>query len=62
MKIGDRTYEVTAERQQVGLQVKVWGIAVASETATPAEARELGRLLLAAADVAEGKPVGQTVT
>jgi|GEM_PF-5978969 hypothetical protein len=56
MKIGNRTYEVQpdAARQEVRMDVKVWGVAMASEVAKPNEARELARLLLAAADAAEG--------
>lgn len=56
MKINGRDYIVQrslAEQGTVYLEVRAWGIAVASEKIQPREARQLARLLDLAADQAE---------
>jgi hypothetical protein len=61
MKIGDREFLLTpvaggtACPPAVVLTVRQWGLALATETITPTQARELAQLLQHAADAAEGK-------
>lgn len=61
MRIAGRDYLVQPvpahdnSRAAVQLQVKVYGLCLASEICTPGEARELARLLDTAADQAEGR-------
>lgn len=56
MKIGDKDYQVRPDpaTQMLKMEVKVWGIALASEDVTPDQARQFASLLVAAADLAEG--------